>query len=155
VGVRATASPRVVALVLNYNRKDDTLACLASLGETAFKNLETVVLDNASVDGSPKAFRTNFPAVTVIETGGNIGYAAGNNVGLRWAMARGADYALVLNEDTVQAPDCLDQLVAVAESHPDAAFFGPLVYHFDEPQVIQSAGGLMSARWRFSHRGQN
>jgi GT2 family glycosyltransferase len=149
------ASPRVVALILNRNRKHDTVECLASLAQTTYANIETVVLDNASEDGSPAFIRDRFPAVTIVETGGNLGYAAGNNVGLRLALARGADYALVLNEDTVQAPDCLAQLVAAAETHPEAAFFGPLVYHFSEPEVIQSAGGLMSSGWRFSHRGQN
>jgi GT2 family glycosyltransferase len=148
-------TPKVAALILNRDHRDYTLECLDSLSRTTFTNMETVVLDNASSDGSPQAVRSRFPAVSVIETGDNLGYSAANNVGLRWAIEHGADYALVLNEDTIQAPDCVERMVTVAEAHPEAAFFGPLVYHFDEPEVIQSAGGLRSGRWQFWHRGQN
>ena len=147
--------PSVCVLILNRDRRDDTLACLASLRQSPYPNLEVVLLDNASSDGTAAAVRAAYPDVTVIETGGNLGYAAGNNVGLKWARQQGADYVLLLNEDTVVDPAFLGHLVEAAQSRPEVAFLGPLVYHHDEPDIIQSAGGLIAPDWRTYHRGQN
>jgi GT2 family glycosyltransferase len=77
----------------------------------------------------------------------NRGYAGGNNVGLAWALDEGADWVLVLNEDTILAEDCLARLVAAGESDPRIGIVGPMVYHFDEPEVIQSAGGRLGNSW--------
>jgi len=147
--------PSVCVLILNRDRRDDTLACLASLLGSPYPNLEVVVLDNASSDGTAAAVRAAYPSVHVIETGGNLGYAAGNNVGLSWARDRAADYVLLLNEDTIVDPDFIGHLVAAAEHRPELGFLGPLVYHHSEPHVIQSAGGTTTADWRTHHRGQN
>jgi GT2 family glycosyltransferase len=150
------SAPRVCVLILNRDRREDTLACLASLLPNPYPNLDVVLLDNASSDGSAAAVRAAYPeTVTVIETGGNLGYAAGNNVGLRWAREHAADYVLLLNEDTIVDPAFIARLVEVAEARPDAGFLGPLVYHHDEPRVIQSAGGAIAPDWRTYHLGQN
>ena len=146
---------RIAVVILNRNRREDTLACLRSVAASSLRDFKVLLLDNDSQDGTPAAVREQFPEVTVIETGGNLGYAAGNNIGLRWAEEHGVDYAFLLNEDTIVAPDCLERLVAAAVANPNAAFLGPLVYHFSEPDVIQSAGGVISDDWRLSHRGQD
>jgi len=147
--------PRVCVLILNRDRRGDTLACLDSLLARPYPNLDPVVLDNASSDGTAAAGRAAYPQVQVIETGGNLGYAAGNNVGLEWAQRHGAEYALLLNEDTIVDPDAISHLVEAAQSRPELGFLGPLVYHHSEPEVIQSAGGVIARDWRTSHRGQN
>jgi GT2 family glycosyltransferase len=149
------SGPRVCVLILNRDRRDDTLACLASLRQSPYPNLELVLLDNASSDGTAAAVRAAYRDVYVIETGGNLGYAGGNNVGLEWARQQGADYVLLLNEDTIVDPAFLGYLVDAAEARPQLAFLGPLVYHHDEPDVIQSAGGFIAPDWRTYHRGQN
>ena len=147
--------PKVCVLILNRDRRDDTLTCLASLRQSPYPNLEVVLLDNASSDGTAAAVRAAFAEVTVIETGGNLGYAGGNNVGLERARRQGADYVLLLNEDTVVDPAFIGYLVEAAQARPELGFLGPLVYHYDEPDVIQSAGGLIAPDWRTYHRGQN
>ena len=147
--------PRVCVLILNRDRRDDTLACLSSLLARPYPDLDVVVLDNASSDGTAAAVRAAYPQVQVIETGGNLGYAAGNNVGLVWARRQGAEYALLLNEDTIVDPDFIAHLVDAAQARPELAFLGPLVYHYTEPEVIQSAGGMIAPDWRTYHRGQN
>lgn len=150
------SAPKVTVLILNRDRRQDTLACLQSLLPNPYPALEVVVLDNASSDGSAAAVRAAYPtAVTVIETGGNFGYAGGNNVGLRYALERGADYVLLLNEDTIVDGPFIQRLVEVAEARPEVGFLGPLVYHHNEPAVIQSAGGVITAGWQIFHRGQN
>jgi GT2 family glycosyltransferase len=151
----ARATPRVVSVILNTNRRDDTLECLASLARGEYPNHQVIVLDNASTDGSAEAIREQFPDVDVLPLSENLGYAGNNNVGITAAVARGADWVFVLNEDTVLAPDCLASLMAVAERDPAVGVLGPMVYHHDEPEVIQSAGGKFSRSWDSFHLGQN
>jgi hypothetical protein len=70
-------------------------------------------------------------------------------------VERNADWVYVLNEDTLIDPECLTRLVEVGASDPAIGVLGPMVYHFDEPGVIQSAGGILDGRWRSFHTGQN
>ena len=92
----------LVAVVLNWNGGDDTLAALESLD-----GVDTVCVDNGSDDGSPDAVAARFPRVELIRTGVNLGFSGGNNVGIRRALARGADWVLLLNNDAVADPACL------------------------------------------------
>ncbi|HRQ40426.1 MAG TPA: glycosyltransferase family 2 protein [Chloroflexota bacterium] len=147
--------PLIVTVILNTNRRDDTLACLESLAQSDYPHLQTIVLDNHSTDGSVEAIQTAFPQVTIIPLTENLGYAGNNNVGIRTAVAQGADWVFVLNEDTILAPDCLTQMVAVGESDPQIGICGPMVYHHDEPDVIQSAGGVFGRYWESIHLAQN
>jgi GT2 family glycosyltransferase len=149
------AHPHVVTIVLNTNRRRDTLECLASLERDACPNCTVIVLDNASTDGSVEAIRSEFPAVQIIPLVENRGYAGNNNVGIEAGLAQGADWVFVLNEDTVLAPDCLSRLVEAGEGDPRVGIVGPMVYHHNEPQVIQSAGGKLSSQWVATHVGQN
>jgi len=147
--------PRVVAVVLNTNRRDDTLACLESLSRLDYANRAVLVLDNASTDGSVAAIEAAHPEVRVLPLAENRGYAGNNNVGIAAALEMGADWVLVLNEDTVLDPACFTELMRVAVSDDAIGVLGPMVYHHDEPTVIQSAGGRMDGRWEAWHQGQN
>jgi hypothetical protein len=147
--------PYVVIVILNTNRRDDTLACLASLEHSTYRDQRIVVLDNASSDGSIAAIQAAFPAVQIIELAENRGYAGNNNVGIKSALEQGADWILVLNEDTIVDPACLEHMVHVAESDPRVGIVGPMVYHYDEPTTIQSAGGSLGRHWDSRHIGQN
>ena len=142
-------------VILNSNRCDDTLACLESLSRSSYKNFRIIVLDNNSTDGSVEKIRSAFPDVQLIGLTENLGYAGNNNVGIEEALKRGADWVLVLNEDTILDPDCLSELVKVGESDSQIGIVGPLVYHHDEPKVIQSAGGMLGKYWQSQHLGQN
>jgi GT2 family glycosyltransferase len=152
--LQATA-PAVVSVILNTNRRDDTLACLASLRASTWRNHRALVLDNASTDGSAEAIAAGFPEAEVLPLSANLGYAGNNNVGIDAALAAGADWIFVLNEDTILAPDCIARLVEAGEREPRAGIVGPMVYHADEPAVIQSAGGKMSRWWDSFHLGAN
>ena len=145
----------VVIVILNTNRHADTCALLASLERIDYPNCEVIVLDNASTDGSVAAIRSSFPTVQIIELEKNLGYAGNNNVGIQAALSHGAEWIFVLNEDTILAPDCLRQLVGAGESNPRIGIAGPMVYHHDEPGVIQSAGGKLGHGWQAHHIGQN
>lgn len=149
------ADPFVITVILNTNRRDDTLETLGSLAKSTYPNLHILVLDNASTDGSIDAIQKEYPDVQIIELDENLGYAGNNNVGIQAAMEQGADWVFVLNEDTIVDPACISHMIAAAVEKPDAGILGPLVYHYDEPTVIQTAGGLMDNYWQAYHLGQN
>lgn len=148
-------TPLVVSIILNTNRREDTLECLASLQSTTFPNQCVLVLDNASTDGSVDAIEAAYPDVHVIPLEDNRGYAGNNNVGIEAALEQGADWIFVLNEDVVLGEESISQLVEVGESDPSIGILGPIVYHHDTPGLIQSAGGELNANWLASHRAAN
>jgi GT2 family glycosyltransferase len=138
--------PQVVIVVLNWNGLADTLECLESLARLDYPAYEVVVVDNDSTDGSAEAIREQFPEVTLIENRENLGFTGGNNVGLRYALARGTDYALLLNNDTKVAPDFLRHMVEASEADPTVGIAGPTIYYHERPDIIWSAGGVID--WR-------
>ncbi|WP_022948507.1 glycosyltransferase family 2 protein [Methylohalobius crimeensis] len=134
------APPKVSIIILNWNGRDDTLACLDSVFKIDYPNFDVVVVDNGSTDDSVPAIRKAFPQAHLIETGKNLGYAGGNNVGIQYALNNKADYIFVLNNDTTVAPDVLTHLVQAAEKHPEAAVLGPVIYEMERPETIWTAG---------------
>lgn len=147
--------PLVVTVILNTNRREDTLACLDSLAVSSYPNHRIIVLDNASSDGSVEAIGAAYPQVQLIELSENLGYAGNNNVGIKAALELGARWVWVLNEDTIVAPECIGELVAAAEADSRIGIVGPLVYHHNEPDIIQSAGGRLGGSWEAVHLMQN
>jgi GT2 family glycosyltransferase len=147
--------PYIISVILNTNRRADTLECLTSLEQSTYQHHHEIVLDNNSTDGSVEAIRAQFPAAQIIRLADNRGYAGNNNVGIEAALAQGADWIFVLNEDTILDPDCLLGLVEVGESDPQIGIVGPMVYHHDEPDIIQTAGGKLGYRWESVHLAQN
>lgn len=133
--------PRVLILILNYNGKEDTLDCLRSLAKIAYPNYRIVVVDNASVDGSVEAICREFPDVYLIRNQDNLGFAEGNNVGIRYAVERRTDYVFLLNNDTVVDPWVLDQLIKVGEANSRIGILGPVIYHYHRPEKVWSSGG--------------
>jgi len=138
--------PKVMVIVLTWNGIHDTLECLTSLSKVDYRNKEIVVVDNGSTDGTVQAIRSRFPTIALIENDRNLGYAAGNNVGLRHALRTGADQVLLLNNDTVAAPDFLGLLVQALDGRHSVGIAGPMVYYHTHPEVIASAGGEID--WR-------
>lgn len=96
--------------------------CLQSIyADTRVIDFEVIVTDNGSTDGSIDFIHKNYPKVRVIENGANLGFAKGNNVGIR--ESRG-EYVLILNPDTIMRDGTLDKLVSFADRHPEAGAFG-------------------------------
>jgi len=150
------SQPLVALIVLTWNQRDLTLDCLDSLAALDYpaQRLEIIVVDNGSTDGTAQAVRERYPTVTVLETGENLGFAGGNNVGLRRALQGEAEYVMLLNNDTVVQPDFASQLVAVAESDRSIGIVGPKMYFADPPDMIFAAGSLVLwDQGRLHHRG--
>lgn len=134
--------PKVTVITLNWNGRDDTIECVASLERLNYPNYEIVVVDNGSTDGSVPALRARYPDIRIVENGRNLGYAEGLNAGMRYAAGQGTDYFLIVNNDTMIDPDALWGLVQVAEQDPRIGFVSGKVYLFDEPDRIQTVGRL-------------
>lgn len=131
-------------MVLNWNRREDTLACIASLLQSSYAPLRVLVCDNGSTDDTPAAVRTLFPSVDVLELGRNLGFAAGMNAGIRHALTAGTEQVLLLNNDTIVDQLMVERLVAHAVE--DVGLVAPLIFYASQPDLIWSAGGLYS-RW--------
>lgn len=136
--------PSVVAVVVNWNGAALLEPCLSTLRASSYPNLRVLVVDNASADGSRDLVRSRFPTVRLVESDRNLFFAGGANVGVQLALEEGADYVLVMNNDTETAPSAVEALVAAAREHPRAAFLGPMIYYHDAPTTIWSFGGRVS-----------
>jgi GT2 family glycosyltransferase len=143
---RPAEAPSVAVIVLNWNGTEDTVECLRSLLRVDYRRCEVVVVDNGSRESPRERVQREFPSVTYLETPLNLGYAGGNNVGIRHALAQGHDYVFVLNNDTIVEPDFLTQAVAVAESTPLLGVLGIKILAFDRPGRVWVAYGQVTYR---------
>ena len=130
----------VCIVVLTWNRRVDTLECLRSLARITEPEVRVILVDNGSSDGTVEAVREEFPGIELIETGENLGYTGGNNMGIRRALDLGADYVLILNNDTVVAPGFVRELLAVASKSDRIGFVSPKIYFMDPPDRIWFSG---------------
>jgi len=160
---------KVVVVVLNYNGCEVTQECLESLNrlKTNGFEIDLLVVDNGSTDNSVKKLRPAFPRVNFLVNQANLGFSEGNNVGFRWALKNGADFVLVLNNDTTVAPNLLQVLMTLALSQKTGGIFCPKIYFapgfeshpdryrsVDLGKVIWYAGGQID--WQnmlANHRG--
>jgi GT2 family glycosyltransferase len=126
---------KLVAVVLNWKRPEETIACVTSIRETA-PDAQIVVVDNASADGSVEKIRRAHLGIAVVENFENLGYAGGNNIGIKVALERGADAVLILNNDVIVQPGCVQTLVAKLREHPEWGIVAPLSLKADDPGVV-------------------
>lgn len=143
-------SPSVSAVIVNFNGIGHVEACLHSL-LTQISPPDTVtVVDNASTDGSPELIQSRFPAVRLVRSSRNLGYAAACNLG--WREAPG-DLVVFLNNDLTLAPDWLRALRSAAT--PEWAFWASRIVFADNPDLIDSAGdgmAVVGAAYKIGHR---
>jgi GT2 family glycosyltransferase len=142
----------VAVVVLSWNGREDTLACLASLARLEAPAPVTIVVDNGSTDGTSDAVREAFPAVELVRTERNLGFAEGNNVGMRHALALGAGHVLVLNNDVEVDPACIRALVEEAGRRPDAGALCSKILYADPPDLIWFAGASFDPRSGYNGR---
>jgi GT2 family glycosyltransferase len=134
-------------VIVNWNGWRDTLDCLASLREQDYGNLQIIVVDNGSTDDSVERIRSAFPEAKLIETGKNIGFPSGCNVGLRAALEGSAEFLWLLNNDTVCPPDTVSKLVRQAMASPDAGLVGTVLFYAHDRAKVQAWGGGRVKPW--------
>lgn len=137
-----SSCPKIFIVILNYNGKDVIKNCLTSVFKNDYPNFEVVVVDNNSSDGSFETAKTGFSKATFIKNGENLGYSAGNNVGIRFALERMADYVLLLNNDTEVEKDFLTKLADVAEKNEKNGIVSPVIFNGHTRQVWFSGGEI-------------
>ncbi|HMW34667.1 MAG TPA: glycosyltransferase family 2 protein [bacterium] len=131
------ASPLVSVVILNYNGRRFTDTLFESLRRTTYPHVEWVMVDNASSDDSVSYTREKFPWVRIIETGANLGYTGGNNVGI--LQSKGA-YVVLLNNDVEADPDWLTHLVNAAEADASIAALQPKLQSMINKGFFEYAG---------------
>ena len=150
----AKNEPLVYIVILNWNNAPDTIECIQSLRKSHYQTYIPLVVDNGSANGSLEEIRCRFPSIDVIELEVNSGYAAGNNAGIQHALKKGADYVLILNNDTLVAPSMIGELIKFAESKPSAGMVGPKMYCANLDDTIFSTGSFIEwAKGKTYNRG--
>lgn len=147
---------KVSIIILNWNNYEDTKECFESLAKVTYPNCEVVFVDNCSTDGSTEKLRAEFPQHPFIQTGANLGFSGGCNAGIRYAIENGADYIMLLNNDTVVKEDFLEPLVQAFENNEDLGLVGGKAYFYDDPNRIHMAGAEMDwLRATYKRYGDN
>ncbi len=143
--------PKVFIVILNYNGRDVIKRCLTSVFKVNYPNFEVVLVDNNSTDGSLEEAKNHFSKANFIKNEENLGFAAGNNVGIRFALERMADYVLVLNNDTEADKEFLSKLVESAESDEKIGVLSPVIFRGDTKEVWFSGGAIDWPRMKVRH----
>ena len=123
------SEPLVYVLVLNWNLKDDTAECVASVLTSDYERYRVVVVDNGSSDGSADYLRRTFPGIDLIGNPTNVGFAAGSNIGIRHALRMGAEYVFLLNSDATVDAGMLTLLVQQAQGDASVGMVAPKILY--------------------------
>jgi GT2 family glycosyltransferase len=143
--------PKVFIVILNYNRKERLKKCLDSVFQINYPNFEVIIVDNNSDDGSFEMAKNSYSRSILIKNEANLGYSAGNNIGIRYALERMADYVLLLNNDTEVKANFLSGLVEVAEGDPQVGILSPLIFDGYSGKVWFSGGKIDWLRMKTIH----
>jgi GT2 family glycosyltransferase len=133
----------VAIIVLNWNNAADTLVCLESIKSIAYSKTIIIVVDNGSTDDSVSVITAAYPDIVILQAGENLGYAGGNNLGIRFALSQDASFICLLNNDTIVPRDFLDSLVSAFLGRPDLGIATPLIVEMDNPDCVWSAGAIL------------
>ena len=146
----------VYIVILNWNAWKDTEECVQSCRKISYPNYRLLIVDNGSMDGSEAILRERFPDLELIQTGSNLGFTGGNNAGMRHALQKGADYIILLNNDTIVDKDFVTALVAAAEADRSIGMLCSKIYFYDRPDVLWYAGATFYSWLGWGrHRGYN
>lgn len=152
LGEKQSIWPDVTIIVLNWNNYEDTAKCLKSLKHIGYPNYEVVMVDNGSTDGSGKRLQEEFTWCDFLFNGENLGFAAGNNVGIEYALDSDQDYVLLLNNDITASRDFLTPLVETSEKDTDVAIVGGIINEMSSGQIWFAGGTFSRGLCRGSHK---
>jgi len=139
--VSGKVGAKVFIVILNWNGWKDTIECVESCLDLTHSDFTILIVDNSSTDNSQSILQDKFPDIDVLQSGGNLGFSGGNNIGIRHALANGADYIWLLNNDTRVDPNALSALMSVADSDSRTGIVGSKLFYYDEPNKVAFAGG--------------
>lgn len=147
--------PEVYIIILNFNSYNETIGCIESIENITYENYKIIIVDNDSKDDSVKVLRSRFPHHILLESKINLGYANGNNIGIKYAKDNGADYICILNNDVRVESNFLEPLIGILIDDDSAAMTGPCICEYTKPNTIQAMGaninlytGLAQAKYK-------
>jgi|SRR3989344_228860 len=140
----------VSVVVLNWNGKDHLKTCLSSLSKVPYRPLELIVVDNNSSDGSVEMVKEIFPNVKVIQNKKNLGYAGGNNIGIKKSKG---EYIFVLNNDTEVDKDFLNPLVDDMDSDKNIVCVQPKLVYATAQDILNAVGSFFTSSGFLYHYG--
>jgi GT2 family glycosyltransferase len=145
-------APRVAVVIVNYNAGEHLPGVLADLGRQTRRPDRTIVVDNASSDGSDAVVERDFPDVELVRAGANLGFAAGNNRGVE--LAHDCDFIALLNPDAYPEPGWLEELLRAADEEPGFRFSTSRMVRATHPDELDGTGDVYHASglaWRRDH----
>lgn len=135
-------------VIVNWNNKTDVLHCINSLKSDGYLDAHRIIVqDNGSTDGSVEEIQKEFPEIEILRSMENLGYAGGNNNGIRQILKGSARFVLILNPDTLVQKGSIEQLVRVMDENRDVGIVGPTI--LDPDGKVWSRGGYVD-RMRYS-----
>lgn len=151
--------PKVSVIILHFSDTDGLLECLASLGRVSYANFDIFVIHNGPESAELEKRLSPFSRrlIEIIHIGNNLGFAAGNNIGIKRALEKGAEYFFLLNDDTVVGEDLLNILMDAAQKNPLAGMLGAEVRYYAERERISFSGAVfdpLSCRFTFPRSGK-
>jgi len=134
------AEPKVFIIILHWKRQTEIVECLQSVFDQNYTNFEVIVVNNEVESDTIWSIKNKFKTIHLINNGCNLGFAKGNNVGIRYAIDRGAEFVWLLNNDTIVEKDCLSKLIVAAQEDNLVGMLSPIIYYYDDPNKWQFAG---------------
>lgn len=133
--------PKTAIIILNYNSSGQTIECVQSVKNITYPDYEIIVVDNNSKDDSVNLIKASYPDITLLKSIDNLGYASGNNLGMKYALDKGFEYICILNNDAAVDKEFLQPVINVLINHKEAAAAGPSICYYGQDDVIQAMGG--------------
>lgn len=132
---------RIAAVICNYNKSEYVINCIQSVMESAFKEFDVLVVDNASSDDSVERIRRQYgDDVKLFVNRENLGGSGGFNTGIRYALEQGYEYVWCLDNDVLVDEQAIGELYQFMEQHPEVGMTGSKVYHMEAPEYVQQFG---------------
>ncbi|MDO9231223.1 MAG: glycosyltransferase family 2 protein [bacterium] len=149
------STPKIFIIILNYNGQEVLKKTLSSVFQVDYPNFEIVLVDNNSKDGSFEEARRIFPKIACIKNSENLGFSAGNNIGIEYALERGADYVLLLNYDAVVKKDFLWPLIDLMDKNKKVGIASPVILKNETSNVWFSGGKIKWLKMKTEHQENN
>lgn len=153
--------PKISIIILNWNGLPDTLECLKSLKKIDYENYEVVVVDNNSSGEDVKIIREEFGNFVkeIIVSKDNLGFSGGNNLGIKYSLNEGADFILILNNDTIVESNFLGKLLEIFNKDEKIGIAAPQINYYDNPEIVWTIGGKISkirgSGFAYSNKNEN
>lgn len=136
--------PLIYIILVNYNGYKDTIECVESLKRINYSNYKIIIVDNASTNNSLNYLNKELKDCVIINSKNNLGFAGGNNLGIEYALKNGADYVMLLNNDTLVDPKFLDNMVNLSIEDDKIGIVGCKIMYYPQKDIIWYGGGFIN-----------